>query len=668
MQEYDVNPNQNSPVEYNPQDYKVKSENLNKGQFSYFTTPITNTTPTEVSSIEKLFEIITESKELRDNTTKCRVLLNNIGKKEYSDYKSKNLPFVTISGIFKKRELKSLIDHSGYICIDVDDLIDYEHANELKSKIATDKHLPAVMIFISPSGHGVKIIYRINTNHQKQKETFEAISNYFQKQYGIVVDRSGSDVSRACFLSYDEKAYLHQNHQDLEPINDIFIAEWTEQDSVVCEESDLSDKEIEGHVSTLERYAKALDEQGRCITEDYNDWLRIGLSLCHLAEHGRDLFHKFSSSSLKYNEKECDAKYDDLLSNYDGRLTIGTIYHYLRDVDVQQEPKSTNHNIRSASKRLQDAMYLPDIQKQLGVIWMNGELHVLFGDTGCGKSVFAVQIADALSKGKGVFSVLPNENPLQKVLLYDFELSDKQFFKRYTDENKTPYQFNDNLVFGEIDFKQPFLSGDKIPMDKYIIKRLREDIKTFKPQILIVDNITYLTTQAAQDTSVALELMRELDDIKKEFNISILVLAHTPKVRNGSPLTLNELGGSKHISNFADSVSCIGKSSDGNNVRYIKQVKPSRSAELVFGSDNVIVVELNKKGSRLAFDYIDCTFEADHLNFTAPSERKDEWFDTVMAMHRDGASVRGIAKETGVPKSTVGRWVNNNGSQLQGSI
>ena len=80
------------------------------------------------------------------------------------------------------------------------------------------------------------------------------------------------------------------------------------------------------------------------------------------------------------------------------------------------------------------------------------------------------------------------------------------------------------------------------------------------------------------------------------------------------------------------------------------------------------VVELNKKGSRLAFDYIDCTFEADHLNFTAPSERKDEWFDTVMAMHRDGASVRGIAKETGVPKSTVGRWVNNNGSQLQDSI
>jgi hypothetical protein len=30
-------------------------------------------------------------------------------------------------------------------------------------------------------------------------------------------------------------------------------------------------------------------------------------------------------------------------------------------------------------------------------------------------------------------------------------------------------------------------------------------------------------------------------------------------------------------------------------------------------------------------------------------------------MHEEGITVRGIADKTGVPKSTVGRWINNKG-------
>lgn len=661
MKEHELKQTSNSLVNNNEHDYNVKSNNQkNIGQFSFFNAPISNTVPISIINLEELHKLLTSSKDLRNDTMLIRHTLSHKGKKEYSQQKTAKLPFATISGVFSKRSAKSLNSHSGLICIDVDDLENHDKAKHLKELLIQDKQLLTTMVFISPSGKGLKIIYKISSEVSKHKIIFDGISNYLISKYKINSDSSCSDVSRACFLCYDREAYLNPQHSDIVPFDNSLILEESEQVEEIQDDKLLSEHEINSHYSTLSTYAIKLEKDGLCITEAYHDWLKIGLSLCHLGEQGRDLFHLFSRTSKKYDKQVCNDKFDDLLVNYDGRMTIGTIYHYLKGTKIDVTKIPLQSKIRTATKRLEDAKHLPDILMQLGVIWMNGELHVLFGDTGCGKSVFAVQVADALSKGKGVFNVLQNEHQKQKILLYDFELSDKQFFKRYTDENGKPFPFDENLVFGEIDFKEPLLNNDKIPMDKYIIKRLKEDIQQFKPQILIVDNITFLTTQTAQDTSVALELMRELDNLKKEYGISILVLAHTPKVRSGSPLTLNELGGSKHLSNFADSVSCIGKSSKGNNVRYIKQVKASRSAELIFGGDNVITVELNKHGSRLGFDYIDCNYETDHLSLGA-SERKDDWHDTVLMMHEEGITVRGIADKTGVPKSTVGRWINNKG-------
>ncbi|MBK7186170.1 MAG: AAA family ATPase [Ignavibacteria bacterium] len=41
----------------------------------------------------------------------------------------------------------------------------------------------------------------------------------------------------------------------------------------------------------------------------------------------------------------------------------------------------------------------------LGPFWHSGELTILFADAGVGKSTLAVQIADCLSKGEGLFGL-----------------------------------------------------------------------------------------------------------------------------------------------------------------------------------------------------------------------------------------------------------------------
>lgn len=302
------------------------------------------------------------------------------------------------------------------------------------------------------------------------------------------------------------------------------------------------------------------------------------------------------------------------------------------------------------------------------MVWQKGELHILFGDTGSGKSVAAIQMANALSVGKNVLNVLTNKVGPQKVLVYDFELSDRQFLKRYSDENGKMFGFHENFILSEIDFKELMINNPDKSLDKLMFKKIREDIVTTKADVVVIDNITFLTTQAAQETSVALDLMKELDSMKKEFGISILVLAHTPKVKKGTFLTLNELGGSKHLSNFADSVSCLGKSSMDKDVRYLKQVKPSRSAEIIFDIENVIGLTLNKRNSFLGFDYLECTHESEHLDFSSPKERRNQKLEMVLELHGNGASYRAIESTTGVPKSTVERWINNNKNNNGGQL
>ena len=159
------------------------------------------------------------------------------------------------------------------------------------------------------------------------------------------------------------------------------------------------------------------------------------------------------------------------------------------------------------------------------------------------------------------------------------------------------YSFSNYFHIDNIDFKDLIKKDDDFDFEKALLQRMRYHIEALNVNVLIIDNITYLKTQTTQKTDSALDLMRELTELKREFNLSILVLAHTPKIDQASALNINSLAGSKHLSNFADSVSVIGKSVLGSDIRYIKQVKPSRSAEMLYDSENTITCQIIKRNN-----------------------------------------------------------------------
>ena len=181
---------------------------------------------------------VTLFKNVYDKTTPHHVTLKTAlrriqeGKSSsaISDVRSGNkqaklgLPVVCFSGEFSKRSDDALFEHSGYIILD----FDHVDVDSAKKHLGTDDHVYSC--WTSPSGDGIKALVKI-TNPERHRDHFRALVTYFDKQYGLQVDESGINESRACFESYDPDiiikdeskpfgAFMSELAQQQVPVND----------------------------------------------------------------------------------------------------------------------------------------------------------------------------------------------------------------------------------------------------------------------------------------------------------------------------------------------------------------------------------------------------------------------------------------------------------------
>lgn len=310
--------------------------------------------------------------------------------------------------------------------------------------------------------------------------------------------------------------------------------------------------------------------------------------------------------------------------------------------------------VQAASIYLQDAINLPIQKRILSVLWFKGEICILFADTGLGKSILAVQIGDAITTGESIKG-LPSELIPEAVLYLDFELSERQFLNRYSIEGANPYEFSPKFFRGEIDpEKADYREAGFQDVEAYISHSLEQSIIESGAKVIIVDNLTYLKdeTEKAKD---ALPLMKHLKSLKKKYDLSMLVLAHTPKCDLWKPLTRNDLSGSKMLINFCDSAFAIGESAKDSSIRYLKQIK-CRNTDTVYGSDNVVIFQIVKPHNFLRFEFIGYDAESNHLKQLSENEKagRDE---VIMEYHKKGKSTREIASMLRIGHMTVHRAI-----------
>ena len=235
---FDFYKNRNTHTEIQNQHNQTNhSSDIGEASFSFYKAPIKNTVPHKTATLFQIYNAITGD-FYKERTDKLRSITDP---KQARQFKANNFDYCTFSGVFTSRNDKKIVQHSGLMAVDFDHLSNLE---EVRQSLLVDEYFDTQLLFVSPSGDGLKWIIPIDTtttphsenlNEREQNsnsfgvmpseikfahsEYFAAVANYILQTYGIEVDKSGRDISRACFLPHDPNAFINplilENHDTL---------------------------------------------------------------------------------------------------------------------------------------------------------------------------------------------------------------------------------------------------------------------------------------------------------------------------------------------------------------------------------------------------------------------------------------------------------------------
>jgi predicted P-loop ATPase len=250
---------------------------------------------------------------------------NETNKKVRQELK-KTIPYVTPSGLFSRRNKDGLIKHSGFICIDIDEIDDVK---SISQRLKADEYTYA--IFASVSGNGVAVLFKIDP--KKHEEAFIGIEFYLANKYHLQVDKACKDITRARFVSYDPDAYVNEKAEVFKIYRDKKKAAPAKQPRVITGRNDVDF--ILGQIN-----ARQLD----LTNSSYFKYLEIGFAISEeYGEEGRTYFHEVVKYSAKYTYDGAEKQYNRCLKAGGSGVNFATFLHYCKEEGIQIVSNETRH-------------------------------------------------------------------------------------------------------------------------------------------------------------------------------------------------------------------------------------------------------------------------------------------------------------------------------------
>lgn len=302
----------------------------------------------ESVELSQVIEMI-RSDTLSEQTKTCLNLVNNGNGRVYKEYKETKLPAVTFASELTTRDKKIPLEervksYSGVVCLDFDNVDPAYVLSEVSGMPET------VLAFISPSGRGVKVVVSVNpipTNDTEYKASYSACVEAYS--YIGEIDRSGSDVTRLCFLCQHENAFVNT-----EPIQSGVNWELYEHETESPQTTEKPTKRsrLDDTELTALEYLPA---------DDYDVWLRVGMA-CHY--HGLDIsvWEQWSQQSSKYETGVCQDKWKTFTKDRPNPVTWGWIVYTAKcyGYTTPQERKLTKQ-LPKASKKSEAKQQDPNV-------------------------------------------------------------------------------------------------------------------------------------------------------------------------------------------------------------------------------------------------------------------------------------------------------------------
>lgn len=315
---------------------------------------------------------------------------------------------------------------------------------------------------------------------------------------------------------------------------------------------------------------------------------------------------------------------------------------------------------KKLSSIIVDEKSKPQKLKLFGNIWREGELCVLIGDAGTGKTILGMQIGMAIADPEKIRHYeynLQNDSldvttEPQRVLYMNFEMDDSQIAERYKGDDGTVFEAPENFVVLSIE-------KDNTTLEEYK-KAILFQLDNYGSKVLVIDNLSSFVAFGlkVEENDSVVKFMAWLKNIKKEYGISILLIHHPTKRRKASELHLNDIGGSSAIGRFIDSAFGIGKNVRySGSARYLVQLK-SRSSQATFTTDKVAMFNIHRNHNRLLCSFNGETMaEWECLKFSDNNieDRNAQIFDRF----KGGETKSQLAREYGKSHTTIKRIIDS---------
>ena len=239
-----------------------------------------------------------------------------------------SLPAITPSGRFSRRDTEHLIEHTGFLAFDID-FKDNRHISNFDRLRDEIKNITSVAYCgLSVRGHGFWGLVPVPASTPEvHRQRFDTLIRDF-REFGIILDPSGSDVCRLRIASYDADAYFN-------PQAKVYTKIYKPAPPKNLPRPKATDSRgrVEALVSQIKAYR--ID-----ITQSYDDeWLPIAAGLANeFGEWGRGYFHAISQFHPNYDPRETDDQYDAVLRKRYNQISLGSLFHIAKQYGIVLKP------------------------------------------------------------------------------------------------------------------------------------------------------------------------------------------------------------------------------------------------------------------------------------------------------------------------------------------
>lgn len=531
-----------------------------------------------VMKIDKPYYLTIDKVVQRIKGGRSRILIDKLravnDKKERTNLK-KQLPSICFSGKFSKREDKALITHSGLIAIDFDHLDN--RLLELKERLIKDKY--TFLLFISPSGDGLKLVVKIPANIETHAKSAAALTDYYKDEK---LDEF-KDVSRICFESYDPDVYYN-------PESEIFATLKEEQ---IIKRSIATTEIIYDYDIIISNIEKWMQSRGESYIDGNKHTFLVKLfAACNrfgipLINAKQLIAFKYATAASHVDPKDIHLIADKIYKNFAGSSCTAHFDQAGKPIETVTK-KELIYEAINVTLPLTDVIYLDNVRDSMLLSfntgrargdtthfslidehfrWKRGELTLMHGIMNQGKSTMIMQLClmKAVFCGFKYAFFSPEQDPPDDfyddlIHAYIGENTQRHFSNQMSE---TDYIRGMNFIKDHFFYIYP---ENESPTPEYINARFIEVIKKHHVDGCVIDPYNQLDNDirknGGREDLYLSSFLSQQKRLAQQYQIYMIIIAHPKSTLSKNSQgdyekpNIYDLSGGAMWSNKCDNVLC----------------------------------------------------------------------------------------------------------------